>query len=85
MSELEEQFSLMLEYERNKYEYMFLSRQENLMSKVKNLIGIEIENIEIIAEHIPEKDRERIQKCIQRMWKQIAKLQEKECTYYDKV
>lgn len=75
--ELKKELSLkanMLEYKENEFEHKFVSKQENLLSEVKNLIGNEIENIETIAERIPEKDGERLKKCIQRMWKQIAKL-----------
>lgn len=65
-----------LKFEEKEFEDKFLSRQANLMHEVKQLIGIDLENIEVIAEHVPEKDKIRIHKCISHIWKQIEKLSE---------
>ena len=80
---LEEELALknnMLVYQEREWEYKFLTKQANLTHEIQDLIGVELDNIVTIAEHLPEKDAYRLNKCVQRIWK---KIQEKECAHYD--
>ena len=64
----------MLKFEKNRFEQQFISKEKNLMSEVENVIGLEIEGIEGIADRLPEKERERILRYIRRIRERITEL-----------
>lgn len=64
----------MVKFEKNKFEQQFIGKEKNLMAEVENVIGLEIEGIEGIANRLPDKERERILRYIRRIKERITEL-----------
>ena len=64
----------MLQFEKNRYEQQFVSKEKNLMSEVESIIGLEIEGIESVAAHLPEKEQARIMRYVRRIRDRITAL-----------
>lgn len=64
----------MLNFEKNRFEQQFISKEKNLMSEVESIIGLEIEGIEEIAYRLPEREQDRILRRIRRIRERIIEL-----------
>ena len=66
-------------YERNKYKQMFISEQANLISKVRSIIGLELDGIKEITNRLSQsnnldKEQERLLRYIRRIEERIKDL-----------
>lgn len=66
----------MLNFERNRFEQMYINKAKGLMSEVESVIGLELKGIEGIADRLPEKEKERVLHYIHRIRERINKLGE---------
>ena len=62
----------MMAYEKNKYERLLSSQRSALVEDLLSFIGLELQAIHDIAEHVPEDDKRRIMRRLHRITGYLA-------------